>query len=167
MGTVNQTLNPGHGYESGSEGYGSVVDKCGVREVLEWISANRTPLRDQKICATGNSGGGAQFAYALATNGAANYLKSVVMSGGPSYSKIYNLCFDPMYNNGLSPSGVPNGTTPSLTLGTSPPTSPGRQAMEAAMGWPAGTCALSSPYASDVAKKRSHNGPAWLPLTTT
>jgi len=150
---VNQTLNPGHGNVSGSEGYGAAVDKCGVEEVFEWLSANRTPLGDQKLCATGNSGGGMQIAYALTIYGAADYLKSAVLTGGPSYARIYNGCFDTLYNNGLSPLGVPNGTLQSLTLGIAPLTHPGRQFLEATLGWPAGTCSQFHPYSSDAAKK--------------
>ena len=92
-----------------------------------------------------------QIAYALSIYGAANYLKSSVMTGGPSYAKIYNACFDPLYNNGLDGFGVPDGTTPSQTLGSAPPTNSGRQNMEAYQGWPAGTCAFSNPYSLDPA----------------
>ncbi len=94
---VNQTLNAGTGFVSGSEGYGGAAANCGVREVLEWISLNRTPLGDQKICATGNSGGGMQIAYATSLFGGADFLKSAVLSGGPSYSRIFNGCFGTEY----------------------------------------------------------------------
>ena len=161
IGTIDQMLNPGHGYVSGSEGYGADVASCGVREVLEWISLNRTPTGNQKVCATGNSGGGMQIAYALTIYGGADFLKSAVISGGPSYARIFNGCFGPEYNNGLNAAGNPSGTPASLTLGF-PYWHPGRQFIEATMGWPAHTCVSPTDpvytqdpnYADDTRKRR-------------
>ena len=152
LGIVDQTVNPGHGFVSGAEGYGAKIANCGVREVIEWISTNRTPSGNQKVCATGNSGGGVQIAYALAVYGAADYLKSAVITGGPSYASIFAGCFYPEYNNGLNDFGRPDGTTASMTTGI-PSWHPGRQFLEATMGWAAGTCVRFHAYSADAAKE--------------
>src|SRR6185436_204489 len=123
-----------------------------------------TPLGDQKVCSTGNSGGGVQAAYALTAYGAANYLKSTVMSAGPSYARTANGCFDQMYNNGLTASGVPDGTTPSATLGISPATHPGREFLETTLGWPAGTCVQFGSYSSDPTRKTFAQKTSLVPL---
>jgi hypothetical protein len=102
--------NFGDGWLSGAGGYGPKLATCGAREIIEWVKENKAPT--VSLCATGNSFGGVQIAYAVAAHGAGPYLKSAVYSAGPSVADIPRGCFLPTYDNGVLP-----GHTRSLTAG--------------------------------------------------
>lgn len=122
--------NFGDGWLSGVEGLGPKLATCGAREVIEWIQENKAV--NVPLCATGNSFGGVQIAYAIAAHDAGPYLKSAVYSAGPSVVDIPRGCFNQTYDNGLL-SG-----TQSLTIGfklDSPTGSLRTDIIDRLMGW--------------------------------
>ncbi len=129
----------GSGIFAGAEGYGGEKMMCGLKEVAEWLSLNYTPLdlnsKHQRLCATGNSGGGMQIAYALSAYNAGRYIKTALFSGGPSWTSVHALCFETPYQNGRLPNGAVDPLTPqSLTGGSHD--SYGREQMEIALDLP-------------------------------
>jgi hypothetical protein len=129
----------GRGIFAGAEGYGGEKMMCGASEVAEWLSLNHTPtdvnLAHQRLCATGNSGGGMQIAYALSAYRAGRYIKTALFSGGPSWTSVHGLCFESAYQNGRLPNGDVDPLTPqSLTAGSHD--SYGREQMEIALDLP-------------------------------
>jgi hypothetical protein len=122
----------GLGMFSGVEGYGGAVAMCGVSEVIEWLSLNATPssfAMPQRLCATGNSNGGEQIAYALSAYNADRYLKKAVLTGGPSWTRIAEACAATPWDVDQTSLGLP-----SFHAG-------GKAIMEWLIDVPAGTCA--------------------------
>jgi hypothetical protein len=138
------------GWVSGMEGLGPEVATSGAREIIEWIKINDAP--NIGLCATGNSSGGVQIAYAVAAHGADAFLKSVVYSAGPSIVDIAAGCFQPTYDNGIS-SGTQQ-LTPGFHIDIHRSTN-----IDAIMGWtdPANNCGtdLSHPDVTSI-----YNNPA-------
>ena len=126
-------LAPGEGWLSGMHGTGPETATLGTREIIEWLKTNRASAIE--LCATGNSFGGVQIAYAIAAHGAGPFLKSAVYSGGPSVADIPRGCFLPTYNNGVLPGSV-QSITPGFNVGTR------SIVIDAVMGWtdPANNC---------------------------
>jgi hypothetical protein len=124
---LDTAVNPGEGWLSGMHGLGPERATRGAREIIEWIKTNEAPATP--LCATGNSFGGVQIAYAIAAHGAGPFLASAVYSAGPSVADIPSGCFLTTYNNGVLVPGAQR-ITPGFRVGALRST-----IIDALMGW--------------------------------